>query len=273
MNHKLGLGKIVLVVSSLLPLACAISSEQDPEGVGHVLQAHSNWCEPSNPPGTYDFYPGTGAYPLGNAQTYPWPGEGFESYTDGQTIECSSSRAERSHLEVTSGCLLSKYAGTWRRGFTNTSNFRVLAVGLSGQQRVKWQSQTNEARFNVSNWQPLGDRETSFQGVHLFARYRTENDLYVASLRKSGEVLIQRKLCGTYAALDRDVLRDARGNPRGGMATGTWYRLRFSAVGTTLILYVDDVPQIQVTDGTFSWGTSGIRTDYASVYIDDWSVR
>jgi hypothetical protein len=55
--------------------------------------------------------------------------------------------------------------------------------------------------------------------------------------------------------------------------TGTWYRLRFSAVGTTLTLYVDDVPQLQVTDGTFSWGTSGIRTDHATVYIDDWTVR
>jgi hypothetical protein len=139
---------------------------------------------------------------------------------------------------------------------------------------VKWQAQTNEARFDVQSFQePSGSTSPSFQGVHLFARYRTENDLYVASLRKTGEVLIQRKLCGTYTQLARGVLRDAAGNARGEMAAGTWYRLAFSAVGSTLTLSIDGVRQLQVTDGTFSWGTSGIRTDFANVYVDDWTVR
>jgi hypothetical protein len=27
--------------------------------------------------------------------------------------------------------------------------------------------------------------------------------------------------------------------------------------------------QLSATDGAFSWGTMGIRTDYANVYFDD----
>jgi hypothetical protein len=273
LDSKLEQRKLVLVASCLLHAACTGSPEGYLENLDSIAQAHSNWCDPPNPPDTYDFYPGTGSYPLGSAATYPWPGEDFENYTDGQTVECSSSRSSQSHLEVTSGCLVSKYVGTRRRGFTTASNFRVLAVGLNEGQRVKWQDQTNDARLNVLSWTSPGGGAASFQGVHLFARYRTENDLYVASLRKNGEVLIQKKLCGTYTALSRDVLRDANGTPRGEMTTGTWYRLRFSAIGNRLALSVDNVPQIQVTDGSFSWGTSGIRTDFADVYIDDWTVR
>jgi hypothetical protein len=167
---------------------------------------------------------------------------------------------------------MAKRVGVYRRGYVTTPNFRVLARGLSGDKQVKWQAQTAEARFNVASFQePSGS--SAFQGVHLFARYRTENDLYVASLRKTGEVFIKKKLCGTYTVLARGVLRDAAGRERGPMATGTWYRLKFSAVGSTLTLSVDDVQQLQVTDTTFSWGTSGIRTDFVNVYIDDWTLR
>lgn len=263
---------LTILATCLAPLGCVAAADGEEDTADSVEQAHSSWCSPPNPADTYDFYPGTGAYPLGNVSSFPWPGEAFESYADGATVECSSGRAAQSHLEVTSGCLLAKRVGVYRRGFVTTPNFRVLARGLAGGKPVKWQAQTAEARFNVASFQePTGS--STFQGVHLFARYRTENDLYVASLRKTGEVLIQKKLCGTYTALARGVLRDAGGRTRGQMATGTWYRLKLAAVGSTLTLSVDDVQQLQVTDTTFSWGTSGIRTDFANVYIDDWTVR
>jgi hypothetical protein len=229
-------------------------------------------CNPPNPPGTYDFYPGTG-YPSGSVATYPWQTpagtgfEAFETYANGSVIESSANKALQSHLEVTSGTLTSKYVGAaaYRRAKTDTFNFRMLMQGLSSGKRVKWTHQAIEARFYVEAWHASGD---TWQGVHLFGRYRTEHDLYVASLRRDGSTYIKRKLCTQYTDLASGLLKDAGGATRP-FNTRQWYRLTFLAVGNQLKFFVDDVEQLAVTDGTFSWGTMGIRTDYATVYFDD----
>jgi hypothetical protein len=239
-----------------------------------AVEAHAA-CNPANPPGTYEFYPGTGYYPSGTTVALPWQTpagnafEGFETYTNNSVIEADSNKSQQSHLEVTSGTLTSKYVGTsqYRRGKTDTYNFRMLLQGLSNGQRIKWTSQAVESRFYIDSWQSTSQ---NWQGVHLFARYRTENDLYVASLREDGTVVIKRKLCGVYSEppLATGVLKDADGNPRP-FNTKQWYTLTFSAIGNQLKFYVDDVLQLSATDGAFSWGTMGIRTDYANVYFDD----
>jgi hypothetical protein len=229
-------------------------------------------CNPPNPLGTYDFYPGTG-YPSGSVATYPWQTpsdtgfEAFETYANGSVIESSANKALQSHLEVTSGTLTSKYVGTaaYRRAKTDDFNFRMLIQGLSSGKRVKWTDQAIEARFYVDAWQASDD---TWQGVHLFGRYRTEHDLYVASLRRDGSTYIKRKLCGTYTTIATGLLKDAGGATRPFNAR-QWYTLTFSAVSNQLRFFVDDVEQLAVTDGTFSWGTMGMRTDYANVYFDD----
>jgi hypothetical protein len=68
--------------------------------------------------------------------------------------------------------------------------------------------------------------------------------------------------------LAEGVLKDQAGvqrlfNPK------QWYTLTFAAIGNQVQFYVDDVLQLAVQDGTFSWGTMGLRTDYANVYFDD----
>jgi hypothetical protein len=229
-------------------------------------------CNPPNPPDTYNFYPGTG-YPSGSVATYPWQtpaGTGFdafETYANGSVIERSANKALQNHLEVTSGTLTSRYVGAaaYRRAKTETFNFRMLLQGLSRGTRVKWTNQAIEARFYVEAWQAS---DNDWQGVHLFGRYRTEDDLYVASLRRDGTTLIQRKRCGDYTRLATGWLTDARGARRS-FNTRQWYTLTFSVVGNQLKFFVDDVEQLAETDGTFSWGTMGIRTDYANVYVDD----
>jgi hypothetical protein len=256
-------------------------SQQAYHGVAVVLfltflgtDVHAT-CHPPNSADTYDFYPGTG-YPSGSVATYPWQTpegtgvEAFETYVNGSVIESSSNKAQQSHLEVTSGTLTSKYVGAanYRRAKTDTYNFRVLIQGLSRGKRVKWTQQAIEARFYVEAWQASSN---TWQGVHLFGRYRTEDDLYVASLRRNGSTLIQRKLCKEYKPIATGLLKDA-GGARRPFNTRQWYTLTFSAVGNQLKFFVDDVEQLAVTDGTFSWGTMGIRTDYANVYFDDVNI-
>lgn len=226
-----------------------------------------------NPPGTYEFFPGTGYYPSGSSEVYPWQTpavvsfEGFETYADGTVIETSSNKSLQSHLEVTSGTLVSKHLsnGVYKRAKTEDYNFRMLIQGLYNGTRVKWTDQVLEARFYIDSWQESSD---NWQGIHLFTRYRTENDLYAASLRSDGSVYFKKKLCGTYTTLATGTLKDQAGNPKP-FNTKQWYKLTLVAIGNHIDFYVDNVLQLSITDGTFSWGTSGIRTDYANVYLDD----
>lgn len=162
---------------------------------------------------------------------------------------------------MTSGSLFAKYAGTWRRGWTTTHNFRVLAVGSSSGKKIRWTDQVAQYRGYISKWHSTS---AVFKGLHVFARYQTENDLYAASLREDGMVTIKRKHCDKYTTLAQKSY--------GPVSTGKWYALRFSAVGNTLEFRVDGKVVLTAKDDVLSWGTTGIRTDYADVYIDDWKL-
>jgi hypothetical protein len=263
----------VMAILLALPLRSANKQDLSASGAPSFVRINTIQAASCNPPGTYAFYPGTGFYPSGSSEVYPWQTpvgtafEGFESYADGALIESSANKASQSHLEVTSGTIYATYIGPsrYRRAKTEDDNFRMLLQGLSNGLRVKWTDQAIESRFYIAAWHPTDE---SWQGVHLFVRYRTEDDLYVASLRHDGSVHIKKKQCGQYTPLKSELLRDHNGNPRP-FNLKQWYTLTFAAIGNHLEFSVDGVPQLSVTDGTFSWGTAGIRTDYATVYLDD----
>lgn len=222
--------------------------------------------------GYYDAFPASeGPYVSGPASTsLPWPGEDFESYTNGSVVETSTNKSAQSHLDVTSGTLESKYAGSWRRGWTDDHNFRAVAIGYDSQGReIKWTDQVAEYRGYISAWQ---DDAPDWAGMHLFARYRTSDDLYVASIRKDGLATIKRKWNGSYTTLAQTSLPSSVLDGNGELKTGDWHWLKFSAIGNDLELFVDDTSVLSTTSGTFSWGTTGIRTDYADIYLDDWSL-
>ncbi len=256
-----------LILFFCLPLIGFVIQNPDSSLSGGVFATSCN------PVGTYEFFPGTGYYPSGTSEEYPWitPAgtvfEGFETYTNGEIIETSSDKSKQTHLEVTSGTLTSRYLsnGAYRRAKTEDYNFRMLIQGLYDGSRIKWTNHALESRFYVDSWQTSTD---AWQGVHLFTRYRTENDLYVVSLRNDGTVYMKKKLCGTYTTLANGVLKDQAGNPKP-FNTKQWYKLTVVSIGNHIDFYVDQVLQLSVIDGTFSWGTAGIRTDYANVYLDD----
>jgi hypothetical protein len=263
----------IMAMSLVLPLSAAHQHDWSASGEPSFLRINNVQAASCNPPDTYEFYPGTGFYPSGSSEFYPWQTpvgtafEGFESYANGALIESSADKERQSHLEVTSGALYAKYVGPslYRRAKIEAYNFRMLIQGLSNGLRVKWTDQAIESRFYIDAWQTS---DNSWQGVHLFARYRTANDLYVASFRSDGSVYIKKKQCGLYTTLASGHSLDQNSNPRP-FNLKQWYTLTFATIGNHLELSIDGVPQLAVTDGTFSWGTAGIRTDYATVYLDD----
>lgn len=176
---------------------------------------------------------------------------------------------------MTSGCLSSKYAGKWKRGWTDDSVFRAITVGRDSYGReIKWTDQTIEFRAYIKTWHNNGNIP-SWSGIHAFARYRTSDDLYVASIRYDGLVTIKRKWNGNYTTLVQTRLHNNYRNyldNNGNLSTGKWYRIKFSAIGNNLKLYLDGELLLSAKSGTFSWGTTGIRIDNASTYLDDWKL-
>ena len=187
--------------------------------------------------------------------------ENFDSYSS--TIECSNTKALLAHLDVTAGCLTAAALSSYHRAavtLTSAGAFRAVALPREVNELVKWTDQRNEFRVYVG-----GTTDGVLPGIKAFARYRSENDLYVASWRFDGVVQIQKKQCGEYVALARvdhppPTLR-------------SWHRVRFDAIGDTLALYLDGRLVLSANASTFAWGTAGIRLDGVSgAYLDDWRV-
>jgi hypothetical protein len=201
----------------------------------------------------------------GETSSYPGGRETFDTYAPESTIECSSDKARRSHLDVTAGCLtaVTTGKGLYHRAhveLTDEQGLRALALGYQSGELVKWTDQRSEYRFYYAD-----ESGGVNPGFKIFARYRSEDDLYVASWRFDGVAQIQRKLCGEYIALAK--VEVAPPTPR------TWHRIRLDAIGDKLALYLDDKHVLSAISPTFSWGTVGIRIDGATdAYLDDWRV-
>ncbi|MDQ3365349.1 MAG: DUF1080 domain-containing protein [Myxococcota bacterium] len=234
-------------------LTCAVSSS-----------AYTPYVGGSSPVGTVALRPWRGY-----STTYPAGNEDFRGYGSSlpAAVECGGTKTARSHLDVTAGCLTAVNVGDLTRGkITSTTDgaFRALALGFAAGNSapIKWTDQSIEYRFFYAGISGPGVNP----GFKAFTRYRSEDDLYVASWRADGVVQIQKKQCGVYTVLG--VLK-AYGKP----TPNTWHTLRFSAVGSRLELFLDGKRVMSVTDTAFAWGTAGIRTDAMSgAYIDDWRV-
>lgn len=203
---------------------------------------------------------------LGETTSYPNGRESFDVYASGSTIECASDKDQRAHLDVTAGCLTAVTLGDgeYHRARVEptsaTHAFRAVALGYIGSEPIKWTDQRSEYRFYYA-----GEAEGTLPGFKIFARYRSEDDLYVGSWRFDGVIQIQKKQCGAYT-----ILAKVTGPPP---SPKTWHRIRFDAIGDQLTLYIDDKPALSATSPTFSWGTVGIRIDGATdAYLDNWRV-
>lgn len=219
----------------------------------------------ANSMGVYDPYPGDNTdYPMLSVADLPtaFSGEDFESYGHNDVVASPSMNV--AHIDVTAGVLSAKHLNgsqVWKRGFTDSPVFRMLAIGTYDGLPIRYQDGTGSIRVYFD---AVHANAPFFHGAHIFQRYQTEYDLYVASLRLDGKVAIKKKVCGQYTTLAQADYSDGTVN------TGVWYDLEFEAVGSNLTLYVNGQQELSVTDSDLSWGSTGIRLDYSDVYIDNW---
>jgi hypothetical protein len=229
-------------------------------------------------PATYSPFAGAGPYRSGTVTDFPWKGtasaypdgdENFSNYgTAATTIECSFAKGAIPYLDVTAGCLSFQPVGSNTRGLIGAQAddaFRAIALAHPSNDpdnAVKWTDTGVEYRFYYS----VTHGTANEPGFKAFLRYRTEEDLYVASWRRDGVAQIQKKQCGVYTPL---VIDPNWGSP----SLNAFHTLRFTAVGNHLQLFLDGKLAVEATDSTFAWGTAGIRIDAMDgAYIDDWRV-
>lgn len=209
--------------------------------------------------GVYDHYPGRSSqYPKGSPSEFHFPKVDFKEFSNGQVIAKSSAKDPQAPLIVTSGVLsCDQYKGA-KTGFTSTYNFRMLLNSMdSSMKRVGYTDLSMSYITSIANWH---SSPPSWGGMHVFLRYQTSNDLYVASLRYDGKVTIKKKVNGTYTTLKVGEF----GQPK----AGETFHLNFKAEGNLLTFYVNEEMVLQTTDNSLSWGTTGIRMDYSDQFID-----
>ena len=197
----------------------------------------------------------------------------------GQTIVDSKLRNKGGNsfgnLFVTSGLLTSKLNGVVSVANTNTHNFRVLIDYYDEfKSKVAWKNSTICCTVRINHLLQNGSTIPDWSGFHLFSRYKTENDLYVASVRIDGNVVIKKKKGGEYKTLGTKKIEKRKINEVFSMQfvvfdnetniTNTNHNTT-----TWLSLYVNDQLVLNVEDKTdiITNGTNGIRTDYCDVDI------
>lgn len=209
---------------------------------------------------TYNHYPGDRSqYPLGTPMQYPFAKVDFQEYTPGQVITASSSKDESAPYFATSGTLSCENIDGVKDGFTSTHNFRMLCnpTDQISKKRVRYTDFETLFIGRLNKWH---DGAPNWSGFHIFSRYQTEDDLYVASLRLDGQVTIKKKIKGVYTTLTKGDF--------GKLDIGEEYYFQFQVEGNTLTYKINGKIVLQTDDSELEWGTTGLRFDYADAVVD-----
>lgn len=208
----------------------------------------------------FDEYPGDKSqYPLGTPTQYPYPKQDFQQYEVDSVIVESTNKDFQAPLMATSGTLLCKNIGGVKDGYTSTYNFRMLCNVIDPKSNKPVRI-TNSNTTIIVNPVKLQSEAPSWAGIHIFSRYQTSDDLYVASWRFDGNCTIKKKINGGYTTLKSLDIGAPRFNEE--------HVLDFKVNGNVLTYYIDGNMILETTDDSLSWGTSGVRLDYCDVYID-----
>jgi hypothetical protein len=133
--------------------------------------------------------------------------------------------------------------GTWVTDFaTTTYNQTSTAGGARAITGIPTGNQVVHARA----------RRTADAGTDnwfgLATRFRDSNNYYYVTLRNNNTLALRKLVNGAITQLDTAPLT---------ITTGTWYRIRFEAIGNQLRVYINDVLRLDATDASHSTGRYG----------------
>ncbi len=132
---------------------------------------------------------------------------------------------------------------------TNTSGYARATAGSTS-----WTDQAVEARLKAISWN--GSNRFALVG----ARFVDINNYYYVALRTNNTIELKRLVANAPTTLASKSLT---------FGTGTWYKVKLEAVGSTLRVYVDDVLQLTATDTTFASGKMVLGVWNGTAEFDD----
>jgi hypothetical protein len=148
--------------------------------------------------------------------------------------------------------------------------------------KVAWTNSKISVKGMIESWHLGSKKQTpktipNWSGVHLFAHYQTENDLYVASYRYDRQIVMKKKRNDTYTTLT--VVKDQKEQMSLHVGKNVEFIFAFETINSKdcvklachlngkLISVFEDTD-----DDRIQWGTHGIRTDYSDVIINSIKV-
>jgi hypothetical protein len=154
-------------------------------------------------------------------------------------------------------------AGTWSVVNDGTGNLvyqqsNTASGDFYSSNGTGWANQIVEGDMRATTFVP--DMDDWFA---LGARYTDLSNHYYVTFRNSGALWLRKVVGGTFSTLDSTTIP---------IATGTTYRVRLEAIGTSIKVYVNGVLQLEATDSAHSSGGVVLRTYRAATQYDNVQV-
>jgi hypothetical protein len=198
-------------------------------------------------------------YIISNPSIINFPKINFENYNEDEIITNSKNNPNEL-LTATSGLLTCKYDKGIKYAFTNTYNYRMLLTQKINDNMIKV-AYNNSKITIIAKIEKWHDNAPDWSGIHLFSRYQTEDDLYVASYRIDGMITLKKKINGKYYTLCSNLYNPIKLN--------TEYLLSFEVKDNQLIYYINNNKVLYCNDDELQYGVCGIRCDYCDLYLDN----
>jgi hypothetical protein len=138
--------------------------------------------------------------------------------------------------------------GNWTTG----GIFNVEQTSTSGDARILHGLPTGDQVLKVTaRLNGIGTQTSGSHWIGAMVRYTDPSNYYYVTLRSSNELSLRKLVNGAITELARVPLT---------VESGTQYRLRIEAIGSKLVVYVDDEVRLQATDSSHARGRSGLVT-------------
>jgi hypothetical protein len=151
--------------------------------------------------------------------------------------------------------------GSWTAG---SELFNVDQTSPSGNARVLHGPATDDQVVRVSaRFNGIGTQTSGSHWIGAMVRYSDPSNYYYVSLRTSNELSLRKVVNGVITELARVPFTLQFNQP---------YWLRVEAIGTKLIVYVNEQVRLQASDSSHAQGRSGVVTYRAAASFAGYTV-
>ncbi|HEX6397789.1 MAG TPA: hypothetical protein VFZ95_10220 [Steroidobacteraceae bacterium] len=147
--------------------------------------------------------------------------------------------------------------GSWR----SDGRLHFTQSSTAGDARALYGNPTEDQVLRASAKLDSIGPQTGSHWMGLMVRYTDASNYYYVSLRTSNELSLRKVVNGIVTVLDTEPYT---------FQLGQAYRVRFEAIGTKLVVYVNDQVRLQATDASHARGRYGLVTFRAGATFSEY---